>query len=61
MEAFYLLGVMLLQLGQRILGPTRAQMIISYYRAKGESTITNVDEVRKLCRSTDYIPRTRAP
>jgi hypothetical protein len=55
-EAFYLLGVMLLQLGQRILGLTRAKMIIAYYRAKGESTITNVDEACKLCRSTDYIP-----
>jgi WASH complex subunit strumpellin len=55
-EAFYLLGVMLLQLDQRIPGPAREKMIIAYYRAKGESTMTNVDEVCKLCRSTGYIP-----
>lgn len=34
-------------------------ILVSYYRYKGSSTIANIDEVCKLCRSTGYNPATR--
>jgi WASH complex subunit strumpellin len=55
-EALYLLGVMYLLMDQHIPGPARERMIIAYYRSKGESTLSNLDEVCKLCRSTGFVP-----
>jgi WASH complex subunit strumpellin len=45
---------MLLQLDLRFEGVTREMMVISYYRYKGASTISNIDDVCKLVRSTGF-------
>lgn len=60
-EALYLYGVMLLLLDARIPGPTREMMIVSYYRYKGAATISNIDEVCKLCRSSGMVPGGKRP
>ena len=60
-EALYLYGCMLLLLDQKIPGLVRERMLISYYRYKGATTIPNIDEVCKLCRSTGYMPAGRRP
>mmetsp|Transcript_21478 Transcript_21478/g.35261 ORF Transcript_21478/g.35261 Transcript_21478/m.35261 type:complete len:1140 (+) Transcript_21478:113-3532(+) len=60
-EALYLYGCMLLLMDLRIPGLARERMLISYYRYKGASTIPNIDEVCKLCRSTGYSPSGRRP
>ncbi len=53
-ESLYLYGVMLLLLDRRIPGVIRERMIVSYYRYKGAATLTNMDEICRLCRSTGY-------
>lgn len=50
-EALYLYGVMLLLLEKRIPGTIREKIIVSYTRYTGASTVPNIDEVCKLCRS----------
>lgn len=35
---------------------SREKMIVSYYRYKGASAISNIDEVCKLCRATGQVP-----
>lgn len=38
----------------RFEGVTREMMVIAYYRYKGASTISNIDDVCKLVRSTGF-------
>jgi WASH complex subunit strumpellin len=48
---------MLLLLDELIPGSTREKLVISYYRYKGgQSSITKINEVCKLCKTTGYIP-----
>jgi len=51
-EAAYLYGVMLILLDERIEGPIRERLLISYLRYKGQSEIPLIDEVCKLCQNT---------
>lgn len=60
-EALYLYGCMLLLMDLRIPGLARERMLISYFRYKGATSIPNIDEVCKLCRSTGYSPTARRP
>uniref|UniRef100_UPI00359007A0 WASH complex subunit 5 n=1 Tax=Myxine glutinosa TaxID=7769 RepID=UPI00359007A0 len=55
-EALYLYGVMLLVIDQRMEGDVRERMLVSYYRYSGarSSADSNVDDVCKLLRSTEY-------
>jgi WASH complex subunit strumpellin len=55
-EALYLYGTMLLLLEERIPGSVREKIIIAVYRYTGEGSLSNIDEVCKLCRGTGYIP-----
>ncbi|KAJ1470741.1 WASH complex, subunit strumpellin [Baffinella frigidus] len=50
----YLYGLMLTLLDNRIEGPVRERMLISYYRYKGSSE--NLTKVSNLCRSSGYLP-----
>ena len=59
-EAIYLYGSMLLLMDRRFEGSTREMMLVSYYRYKGSSTIPNIDEVCKLCRSTGFSASTKS-
>lgn len=45
-EALYLFGIMLLMLERRIPGPVRERVVVAYIRAKGESAVTNMEDVR---------------
>jgi len=61
-EALYLYGVMLLILDQRIEGPVRERMLVSYQRYKSEkASSSNIEEVCKLCKSTGFLPTERNP
>ena len=42
------------QLDRRFEGATREMMVVSYYRYKGASTISNVDDVCRLVRTTGW-------
>lgn len=55
-EAVYLYGNMLLLLDFKIPAYSRERMVVSYYRYKGGSTIKDVDEIVKLCRSNGFSP-----
>lgn len=55
-EAAYLYGVMLILLDERIEGPVRERLLISYLRYKGQSELQYIDEVCKLCQNTGYTP-----
>ena len=58
-EAVYLLGVMLLFMDQKIPGYTRERLIITHFRFKGEGSVPNIEEVKKLFRDTGYSPGKR--
>jgi len=53
-EAFFLYGLMLTLMDNRIEGPVRERMLICYYRYKGSSDTHSA--VCNLCRSTGYLP-----
>jgi WASH complex subunit strumpellin len=56
-EAFYLYGCMLLLLDNLIIGSVREKLVIAYYRYKGgQSAITYINEVCRLCKDTGYLP-----
>lgn len=56
-EGYHLFGCMLLMLDDHIPGPIREKLIISYYRYKGgQASISNINEVCKLCKQTGYLP-----
>lgn len=54
-EALFLYGVMLLLADERIPGPIRERMLVSYLRYQG-SEVELMDEVCRLMRSTGYTP-----
>eukprot|EP00039_Didymoeca_costata_P019334 m.337103 g.337103 ORF g.337103 m.337103 type:complete len:1151 (+) comp18047_c0_seq1:185-3637(+) len=57
-ESLYVYGVMLLVIDQRFEGAVRERILVSYYRySTSEADQTNIDEVSKLLRSTDYSNR----
>ena len=62
-EAIFLMGVMLLVLDERIEGPVREKMLVSYYRYSAErsSRDSNVDDVCSLLRGTGYTAGARRP
>lgn len=61
-EAFYLYGCMLLLMDNLIIGPVREKLVIAYYRYKGgQSAITFINQVCKLCKDTGYIPAAFTP
>lgn len=51
-EALWLFGTMLLMLERRLPGPARERIVIAFLRARGESSLSSLDEVAKLCRGT---------
>ena len=53
-ESFFLYGLMLTLMDNRIEGPVRERMLICYYRYKGSSDTHSA--VCNLCRATGYIP-----
>ena len=53
-EALFLYGLMLTLLDNRIEGPVRERMLVSYYRYKGSSDTHSA--VCNLCRATGYLP-----
>lgn len=61
-EAFYLYGCMLLLMDTLLPGPSREKLIIAYYRYKGGQTaITYINEVTKLCSDTGFTPDGKRP
>ena len=57
-ESLFSIGVMLLLVDKLIPGPIREKIIVSYYRYKGQTTITNFDSIFKIFKDTSYIPPT---
>ena len=53
-ESFFLYGLMLTLMDNRIEGPVRERMLICYFRYKGSSDTHSA--VCNLCRATGYIP-----
>ncbi len=50
---------MLMLLDNLIVGPVREKIVIAYYRFKGgQSSITYINEVCKLCKDTGYVAAT---
>jgi WASH complex subunit strumpellin len=48
---------MLILLDNLILGSVREKLVIAYYRYKGgQSAITYINEVCRLCKDTGYLP-----
>ena len=64
-EALYLYGVMLIVIDQKIEGGIRERILVSYYRysAAQSSADSNIDDVCKLLRSTNYsnVPGAKRP
>ena len=58
-EAFYLYGLMLWLIDDRIPGPVRERIIVAYVRCVGESKLPNLKRVVKLARHTGYTPATK--
>jgi WASH complex subunit strumpellin len=57
-EALYLYGVMLLIMDARIEGLVRERMLMSYFRYVGTVDIENLEDICRLCRSTDKKSKT---
>ena len=55
-ESIFSIGVMLLLVDKLIPGPIREKIIVSYYRYKGQTTISNFDSIFKIFKDTNYIP-----
>lgn len=64
-EALYLLGVQLLTVDERIPGPVRERLVVSYFRYSGATSgsghVSHVDTVCELLRSTGFSAGSKRP
>ena len=60
-EAMYLAGIVLILLDMKLPGIVRERILVSYYRYRGSSESSLIDEVCKLLRSTGYVPGGKRP
>ena len=57
-ESFYYLGLMLIFLDNLIPGPVRERIVICHLRiVGGQSGITNLHHLCKLCKKTGFLPK----
>ena len=54
-EVIYLYGEMLLILEESVPGPARERIMMANYRYYGDSSLANIEEICKLCKSTGYV------
>lgn len=54
-EALFLYGTMLLLLEEKLPGAVREKIVIANYRYNGGRSLSNIDEVCKLCRTTGTV------
>ena len=64
-KALYLLGVQLLTVDERIPGPVRERLMVSYFRYSGATSgsghVSHVDTVCELLRSTGFSEGNKRP